>query len=78
MPEKPDNNNRGVALSPLDVEGPPLPLKPGGDGGGGEGSRLPPPRAAAASLDKKIDRHLLPCLCFISVANYLGEKAIKV
>lgn len=25
------------------------------------------------ALDRRIDRALLPCLCMISVANYLGE-----
>lgn len=26
-----------------------------------------------SALDRRIDRALLPCLCMISVANYLGE-----
>ena len=52
-------------VSPLDIEGP-LHTRDGGGGGGGG-----PPDA---SLDKKIDRHLLPCLCAISIANYLGER----
>jgi len=66
LPKTNNNSNAGVALSPLDVEGP---LKPGGGGddGGGAGAGVP-------SLDEKIDKHLLPCLCAISVANYLGEK----
>jgi hypothetical protein len=54
------------AASPLDIEGPPDGLA---DGGAGRGPLSP--------LDRKIDRHLLPCLCLISVANYLGERGSR-
>ena len=53
------------AASPLDIEGP-LDGRAGEGGGDGRGPLSP--------LDRKIDRHLLPCRCLISVANYLGER----
>lgn len=56
-------NKNGATLSPLDVEGPKPSL-----------SSSPSASAHDAALDKKIDKHLLPCLCVISIANYLGAR----
>jgi hypothetical protein len=34
-------------------------------------------RANKATLDRRIDAALLPCLCAVSVSNYLGERMEK-